>query len=823
MEKAAGIPAPPVDVDTDVRQRLIELYARRPLGLGLVVRMTDTGEWPTRMAHLEGALDEYEQALAARAAGDTRLPADGARAQALVGDPDGAALYASVRDSAPTRLVLQRAPRLSTADPMLVGALARFADLKPGLDGNLVSRDRVFTRIFKKAVKQPVLVDELLREDFARLAALPHAMFTELAAVATHPEWSDQIERVERLLEAGAPEPIDALLPEAKKLLELARPPRRANEAVPAGHMPAANAAEQSRPVSVLLQGTVRFSAMLREEVLAFATVKELLPEAETLVKTKTKLSEHERQQTHGQKAIGLLLQHNPDTVGHIRQWLEVRIKAAQHYVELRSFLKLEALRLSWPELTGYLSDRTALLELESLAQSGKADDAVLGRLSRYREDPRLMRFLRLRPWLKDMSSSQLQAYLATSPAVDGPSAVAAASAATSSAVSANEASPPEEATFTIRRSEFAIEVALHLGGQRHAAMIPADRIGAMSSVSFEQWQDVQRASLLGRELFDWAFPPALRTPLLDALKTHSRFRLWIQPSNEAVVPASGAPPAAPADATDATLFNLPWEALYVSELNGFLAAQGCSIVRWYAARRPTPPLRFDRPLRMLAVFSNPSATAPINVAAEMEVLRQVCAAAQEANLIQLTVLGPELATRESIWQAISAIQPQVFHFTGHGVYDADKHEGALVVGELNDQLDLMFASQVGALLSNNGVLLALLNSCDTGSSGSNAAVTGVAGTLVGQGIPAVVATLRQVTDENAIMFTKSYYSSLVEGESVEAAMYRTRTALSMERQDWSVYALYASTHDIGRLVADVPRRRVTAALPQTANTAVTR
>jgi hypothetical protein len=85
------------------------------------------------------------------------------------------------------------------------------------------------------------------------------------------------------------------------------------------------------------------------------------------------------------------------------------------------------------------------------------------------------------------------------------------------------------------------------------------------------------------------------------------------------------------------------------------------------------------------------------------------------------------------------------------------------------------------------------------------------------------VATLRQVTDENAIMFTKSYYSSLVEGESVEAAMYRTRTALSMERQDWSVYALYASTHDIGRLVADVPRRRVTAALPQTASTAVTR
>jgi CHAT domain-containing protein len=122
--------------------------------------------------------------------------------------------------------------------------------------------------------------------------------------------------------------------------------------------------------------------------------------------------------------------------------------------------------------------------------------------------------------------------------------------------------------------------------------------------------------------------------------------------------------------------------------------------------------------------------------------------------------------------------------------------------------------NQVGTLLSNNGVLLALLNSCDTGTSGNNAAVTGVAGTLVGQGIPAVVATLRQVADQAAIMFTKNFYSALVEGESVEAAMYQTRTALEIERQDWSVYALYASTHDLDRLVADVPRRRATPVVP---------
>jgi hypothetical protein len=804
MEETAGTSRQTAVSDGDLRLRLIELYSRRPSGLDLVVRMTDESKWAERMACIERALDEIEQAFVARVPGDMRIPDDGERARALANDPEGVALYECVRHSTPGRLIFRATPRFSSENPMLVGALARFADLKPGLDGNLVSRDRVFTRIFEKAVKQPVLVDELLREDFARMAALPPAMFKQLADLAEDPNWAEQIELVEKQLEAPTADPAAKLLPAASMLLTLARP----SPAI----IPAGNDVEQARPVSVLLQGSVRFSAMLREEVQAFAVVKNALPPAESLVKTKGGLSENEQQRTHGQKAMELLLEQYPKELQNVRQWLDVRIRAAQHYVEVRSFLKLEALRLSWPALTGYLSDRTALLALESFAQSGKADEAHLGRLSTYRDDLRLMRFLRLRPWLKDMSPSQLKAYLTTS-ALPEPSTMAAPSPPPSASIAVKEAKPLE-ATFTIARNGSDIEVTLEIAGKRQTKKIPADPIQMIAGATFDQWQHAQRASKLGRMLFDSAFPEELRMALLDELKVHSRMRLWIKPSANAILPQPVRSPSTEVDSTDATLFNLPWESMYVSELNGFLAAQGCSIMRWYTALRPTPPLRFDRPLRILAVFSNPSATAPLNVAAEMQVLRSVCAAAQETNLVQLTMIEPKSATREKLREAISAIQPQVFHFTGHGVYDADKKEGALVVGEAGEQLDLMYASQVGALLSNNGVLLALLNSCDTGSSGNNAAVTGIAGTLVGQGIPAVVATLRQVLDEAAIMFTKHFYSSLVEGESVEAAMYLTRTALEIERQDWSVYALYASTHDIDRLVADVPRRRATPAVP---------
>jgi CHAT domain-containing protein len=800
MEEAAETSGAGVASD-ELRSRLVELHARRPEGLGVVVRMTDASDWTARMEQVEGALEEFDRAIAARPPGDKKMPEDGPIAAGLSNHPDGAALYAVIRESTPGRLLFLTQPRLSRADPMLVGALARFADVKPALDGNLVSRDRVFTRIFEKAVKQPVLVDELLREDFARMAALPKRMFRQLSLVAADPGWSEQIERVEKQLESPTAASRDPLIAPAKALLKLAQP----------------KGTDEARPVSVLVQpGAVRFSAMLREEVLAYARVKDLVPDAESLVKTKGGLSESDRHRTHAQRAMEMLAEQHPRVWLEVRLWLEVRIKAAEHYVELRSFLKLEALRLSWPGLTGYLSDRAALLALESFAQSGKAEEAALGRLASYRDDPRLMRFLRLRPWLKDMSPSQLKAYLAASAAVDAPStapALSPAPAPSSSAIDA-DATPPAEATFVAKADGTGVFVDLAVGVQHYTAAIAVDPAKELSAIPLEQWHDVQRVSMIGRTLFEWAFPEQLRKPLLQALKAQTRMRLWIQPSKEAVVnvpPRSG---SAPPEMTDATLFNLPWEAMYVRELNGFLAAQGCSILRLYEAGRPSPPLVFDRPLRVLAVFSNPAATAPLNVGGEIEMLQRASAAAQDAGLVQVTVLGPEGVTRERLRQAIRAIRPQVFHFTGHGEYDQNEKEGALILGGQRDQLDLMFASQVGTLLSNNGVLLTVLNSCDTGTSANNAAVTGVAGTLVKQGIPAVVATLRQVADQAAIMFTRDFYSSLVEGESVEDAMYQTRTALALERQDWSVYGLYSSTHDLHRLVADIPRRRVAAVLP---------
>ena len=117
-------------------------------------------------------------------------------------------------------------------------------------------------------------------------------------------------------------------------------------------------------------------------------------------------------------------------------------------------------------------------------------------------------------------------------------------------------------------------------------------------------------------------------------------------------------------------------------------------------------------------------------------------------------------------------------------------------------------ASVLRDLLRDSNISLAVLNACDTGASGNLDAITGVAGTLVYNGIPAAVATMRNVFDAAALIFTREFYTSFVDGYTLEGAMTEARKALSFEKQDWAAYALFAGTKNLDAFrLTSVPRR----------------
>ena len=65
---------------------------------------------------------------------------------------------------------------------------------------------------------------------------------------------------------------------------------------------------------------------------------------------------------------------------------------------------------------------------------------------------------------------------------------------------------------------------------------------------------------------------------------------------------------------------------------------------------------------------------------------------------------------------------------------------------------------------------------------------------------------MRPVEDPAAIMFTREFYRSFVDGYAIEAALVEARKALSVEKWDWTSYALFVSSLDLQalRLVAPV-------------------
>jgi hypothetical protein len=249
----------------------------------------------------------------------------------------------------------------------------------------------------------------------------------------------------------------------------------------------------------------------------------------------------------------------------------------------------------------------------------------------------------------------------------------------------------------------------------------------------------------------------------------------------------------------------MPWEALYVEELLAFPALSSCWIERLVRPEVARPTAGFELPLRILAVLSNPTDTAPLNVEGEREMLEKVLGPAESAGLVRKQVIGPESSTPHNVLQQVRTFRPQVFHFVGHGLYDGT--QGTLVMGS-REQGVVVPASDVITMLDGYGVVLAVLNACDTGTSLTNDAVTSLAGTLVKRGLPAVVATMREVEDETALMFTRDFYTTLAAGEPVEMAVTESRKALSIEKWDWSVYALFTSLTRLDRLRLPVPTRR---------------
>ena len=243
-------------------------------------------------------------------------------------------------------------------------------------------------------------------------------------------------------------------------------------------------------------------------------------------------------------------------------------------------------------------------------------------------------------------------------------------------------------------------------------------------------------------------------------------------------------------------LAHLPWEVLYDPERHRFPSQYAkYPTVRQVDVPEPVPPLVVDGGMRMLVVTAGPTDLGEIDGDQEWRCLTTALRPHLDSGRLVVTRLP--VATLDAVREALLAEVYHVFHFTGHGGVDPESGEGVLAFTDRYGRADWVPGHDLGVILSNAPVRLALLNSCDGARISEVDPYATTAITLVETGIPAVVAMQFEISDKAAIAFSNATYLALTSSQPVDAAVTLARQAiLTTSRNEWATPVLYLRATD---------------------------
>ena len=241
----------------------------------------------------------------------------------------------------------------------------------------------------------------------------------------------------------------------------------------------------------------------------------------------------------------------------------------------------------------------------------------------------------------------------------------------------------------------------------------------------------------------------------------------------------------------------LPWEFLYDAERDRYpCLSSNTPLVRYLDLPQPAEPLNVSPPLRILGMVTSPKGLAPLDVNHEKRLVEEATRSLREDGMVELTWL--EGQTWRHLQRAMRRGPWHIFHFVGHGGFDAATQEGALALSDDAGSMNLLRARGLAELLDDHFPLrLVFLNSCEGARGSESDAFSSTAATLVRRGVPAVVAMQYEITDQAAIEFSRDFYEALADSLPVDAAVTEARTAVSMDSAlEWGTPVLYMHSPD---------------------------
>src|SRR5947209_5556762 len=230
--------------------------------------------------------------------------------------------------------------------------------------------------------------------------------------------------------------------------------------------------------------------------------------------------------------------------------------------------------------------------------------------------------------------------------------------------------------------------------------------------------------------------------------------------------------------AGDDVLDALPWE--YAYGPGGWVACS-CSLVRGLPMeQRSGPPSRLSG-LHIVAVASSPlsSTLAPLNIQGEWTRLTEIVGDLDRAVMLERAWPPTILRLRE----LVAGAPERVVHFMGHG--GQNEQGEAVLCFERDDGTREDISASEFVQRMQGGVFLVTLNACESATPGETV-FGNLAKVLVHEQVPYALGMRFFVYDDDALTFSRDFYSNLARGIPVEDALVQARLTLAKSERAWA-------------------------------------
>jgi len=234
----------------------------------------------------------------------------------------------------------------------------------------------------------------------------------------------------------------------------------------------------------------------------------------------------------------------------------------------------------------------------------------------------------------------------------------------------------------------------------------------------------------------------------------------------------------------------VPWECLCDSQRGSYLTASGAK--RPFRRQIPTPteplPYSMELPLRILFISCGPLDLPLLDLDREWHWLQS---SVRKFDNRQVQI---ERLTDPTLSQVLEELQQKeyhIFHFAGQDTYaiNEEKGEGIILMGDNGEMKPVVKDELIQLLQGFSSIRLVVTNTCHTAKQ--------LAPSLVRSGIPSAIGMRYWIQDEPAIIFTKLFYSFLLQSDlRIDTALAATRRELYLKTQqdypiDWCYPTLY--------------------------------